>query len=351
MISQNPQNILLIQLGDIGDVILTIPCIRALKETFPAAYIYVAVRDKASGIIELCEWSSGVIPITNKKRGLVAEIGHQIRFFSKLRSLRFDLAIDMRTGTRGAIIAFLSGAGKRLAFFAPDGKLWRNRVFTNLVVPKYIIDQHMVDYNLGLLAPFKIIPKERKPQIRIPLESQRAIKDLFLKEGISGDLPLVAIQPFSLWQYKEWPQEKFVALINWIKEKYNLPILITGGPDERQRAADLATKAGKEVYNMAGKTSIEMYAALLSLCRLMISVDSAGPHLAAAVGTPTVTIYGPSSPDVWAPIGRQHLVVQKKLACVPCSLTGCEGSMVSRCIVDLDVDEVKLAVEKQLENL
>ena len=346
--SSSPGNILLLQLGDIGDVVLSFPCVRALKETYPEANVVVAVREKAAELIEMCPWADGVISVGKSSGNLCQQLNHQVKFITKLHRYRFDMAIDMRTGTRGAVLAYLSGAPRRIAFYAEDGKLWRNRVFTDLKKPAPTPNMHVIDFHLELLASFGIVPENKEPEIVIPEDIQQVAAELLLKEKIPAKLSIVAIQPFSLWSYKEWAPEKFAELISWIRKEYDLPVVITGGPDEREKAANLMNRCGEGVYNLAGKTPIGTYAALLQACSLLISVDSAGPHIAAAVGTPTVTIYGPAAPKAWAPRGGRHRVVQKDLPCVPCLQTGCNGSMVSRCIEELSVDEVIESVNSLL---
>jgi heptosyltransferase-3 len=338
-----PHNILLIQLGDIGDVVLSFSCARALKETFPEANIVFAVRDKACPLAALCTWASDVISISTEKRGILEEIVHHKNFFFQLRRFKFDVAIDLRTGTRGAILAFLSGAKKRISYYAFDGKLWRNKLFTDLVKP--LPNQHIIDSLLGLLASFTITTEDKEPQITVPIEKREGIKKLLEQENIDSDIPIIAIQPFSLWNYKNWPSQKFVELIGKIISKYKVSIVITGGPQEKARASELAEKFAGGVYNLAGKTSIDMYAALLQACELLISVDSAGPHIAAAVGTPTVTIYGPASPASWAPRGENHFVIQKDLPCVPCKQAGCDDEMGSLCLAKIDSGEVFKVVD------
>lgn len=340
---KSPQKILLIQLGDIGDVVLTFPCVRAIKESLPDAEVFLAVREKAAELVELCRWASGAVVVKNQRKGIWGWLTERISFFYHLRRQRFDLAIDMRTGTRGAILALSSGAKRRAAIFSEDGNLWRNRVFTELYqlsssVPLY----HIVDYNLCFLSLLSFSTESKSPEFTFPDHFSNELFACLEAEKVPDGRPLVAVQPFSLWQYKEWPQDKFVVLIRWLVDDLGMTVVVTGGAEEREKARGLVQKCGcSGVFNLAGKTSIGLYAALLKKCRFLISVDSAGPHIAAAAGTPTVTLYGPASPKTWAPRGQQHKVVQKNLPCVPCSQTGCNGSMRSRCLEEMEVWEVQ----------
>ena len=182
---RNIKHILLIQLGDIGDVVLTFPAMKGLRDFFPDAKIILAVRKKAGDLIENCPWADGVILIDSQKRSLKDEILYQWRFFSDLRKHKFDLAIDMRTGTRGAILAFLSGARQRIGFYADDGKLWRNRVFTHLADIDYRIGQYVGEYYSGILNYYGIPTQSALPTMPVSLSKQNIINFMLEQKNIS----------------------------------------------------------------------------------------------------------------------------------------------------------------------
>ena len=348
---KDTRNILLIQLGDIGDVVLSLPCIRALRENFRQADVIVAVREKAKELIEDCSWATGVIAIDKNRRSFIQEIIYQKKFFLKLRKYDFDLVIDLRTGTRGAILAMLSGAPQRIGFYSQDGKFWRNRLFTHIYSPQTEPGQHVADRYLDLLIAHNIKTDNCRPEIDVPLEKQQNADVLFTKENIPFDRPVVAVQPFSLWRYKEWGIDKYIQLIKRLISEFKVSVIITGSPDERERADEIIKQCRRNTYNLAGETSLGTLAAVLKVCSLFIGVDSAGIHIAAAVGIPTVSIFGASSSADWAPRGKQHLVVHKVLSCVPCDLKGCQGSGISRCLEELTVDEVMTVISSQMEKL
>ncbi len=348
-IQGSPRSILLIQLGDIGDVVLTLPCIRALRQTYPQARIVAAVWDKGAELLEECSWLDQVMAVTKQSCSLGQELVRQYDFFRSLRRLRCDLAIDLRTGTRGAIMTFLSGARQRIGFYAADGTLWRNRLFTSLVHREYTPDLHVTEYLLCLLEAFGITTQHRVPELSGGEKKQHTILADWAKNALPMDEKIVAVQPFSLWQYKEWGKDKYIALIRWLIAEQDALVLVTGSAAEHDRAEEIVRSCGPRCLNYAGKTSIGTYAALLRECRLLIGVDSAGLHIAAAVGTPTVGIFGPSSPVSWAPVGRQHLVVQKDFPCLPCREKGCDNREQSRCLDELTVQEVVAPLSAHLK--
>jgi len=345
------ESILLLQLGDIGDVVLSFPAIRALRENFPDARLVVAVREKAAELVADCPWTTDVISINTKQRKWYQELAYQKDFFLKLWKYNFDLAIDLRVDSRGAVLTLISGARQRIGFYAQDGKLWRNRFYSHFPYVEGRPGQHMAEYYLNLVRACDLETENIWPELVVPKEKLQKAIGLFKAENIKLERPVIAIQPFSLWPYKEWSVNKYVDLIQRISDEYDFSIIITGSPDEREKAHELIKKSGRHVHNFAGKTTIGMLAAVLKICRLFVGGDSAGIHIAAAVGTPTVSIFGPSSSVAWAPRGPKHSIAQKDLPCVHCGQKGCNGSGISRCLEELTLNEVMDAVNFQLDKI
>ncbi len=342
------KRILLIQLGDIGDVVLTIPTIKALKENYPSAEIFVLLRNYALELIEGCPWVDGVISVKKDKGKLRDEICYQKDLLLGLRRKGFELAIDLRAGTRGAIVSFLSGASFRVGRYRGDGRLWRNRLFTHLIEPENESCEYSALHNLNILAPLELRIEDTSPELTVTKEKERIAADILRRQKVPLERPIIAIHPFSRWGYKEWPIGNYIELINDIGSRYGVSIVITGPDDERDRAAEIVKGSKIDVYSLAGKTSIAELVAVLKRCSLLIGIDSAAVHIAAAVGIPTVTIFGPSSPVNWAPRGKQHCVIYKDLPCVPCRKKGCDNSEVSQCLDELSVEEVAPVIDKRL---
>jgi len=274
---------------------------------------------------------------------------HQWAFFRRVRSFRFDWAVDMKTGDRGAILAWLSGARERVSLYAWDGRLWRNRVFNRLLCPAQSPGRHMAEHYLSILQEIGVTTAHTRPEYRVPERRIREAVALLAREGVPADRPRIALQPFSLWPYKEWSMEKYAGLVRWLAGR-GYAVLITGSSDERARAAEL-TRRGPGAWNLAGKTSLGVLAALFQGCRAYIGVDSAGMHIAAAAGIPTIAFFGPSSTVDWAPRGREHAVIRKDLPCVPCQNKGCDDSGVSRCLDELTLEEAISVIWAHLERI
>ncbi|HOK07945.1 MAG TPA: glycosyltransferase family 9 protein [Syntrophales bacterium] len=347
-------SVLLIQLGDIGDVVLTLPAVAVVRRCFPVAKMIVAVREKARDLLEGHPWIDAVVGVETGKRNLHEALLHQWRFFSRLRSYRFDLAFDFRTGTRGALMALLSGARERVGFHERGSPPWRRLCFHRLYRREYQLGEPVAVFYASLLACHGLTIADEDLKVWLPVSPEREEKvDILLRNlGAAPKEPLAALQPCSLWRYKEWDIRRYTALMERLRARQPWTFVLTGSPEERERIAALQRQCllpENVVINLAGKTDIGDLPALFRRCALFIGPDSAGLHIAAAVGTPTVGIFGPSSPASWAPRGERHAVAAKDFPCVPCRRKGCddEGG-VSKCLEELTVDEVWSVVERQL---
>jgi heptosyltransferase-3 len=344
-------NILLIQFGDIGDVVWATPAFRAVKETCPKANVSVLLREGIGLLLKADPYIHKIFEVKRNRGNFINKVKGQYRLLRALHKERFDLVFDLRLDDRGAFMAFLSGAPVRVAITC-SGVLWRNRLFTHIVVPPAPKERIFgaAEQSLRLVREFGIDTKDTIPKLWVSEKVKRQAEKLFDGDNISTFHRWVTLNPFSRWPYKEWEYEKWVLIVDWLWEEYEIPTIIVGAPEEREKAITIANQCKGRIFNLAGKTTLDELAALLRLSSLHVGVDSAAPHIAAAVGTPTITIYGPSDWRDWAPRGKMHGVVTPDRDCVPCYQKGCEGSGTSKCFETLTVDKVERAIRIFLGN-
>jgi predicted lipopolysaccharide heptosyltransferase III len=349
--SKDIHNILLIQLGDIGDVVWATPTFRAVKETYPKANVSVLLRQDIGSLLEADPHIHRLFEVKRSRGNFINKVKEQYRLLRALHKERFDLVFDLRLDDRGAFMAFLSGAAVRVAKTCP-GVLWRNRLFTHIVVPPAHKERIFgaAEQSLRLVREFGIDTKDTTPKLWVSEKVKRQAEKVLEGYNITTFRRWITLNPFSRWLYKEWGYEKWVHIVEWLWEEYEIPTVIVGASEERERAIIIADKCKGRIFNLAGKTTLDELAALLRLSSLHVGVDSAPPHIAAAVGTPTITIFGPSDWRDWAPRGKIHSVVTPDRDCVPCHQKGCDGSGISRCFETLKVEKVKRAVRIFLEN-
>lgn len=338
------RNILVIQLGDIGDVVWSIPSLWSLKDAFPQAGLYVVVRKNRADFLLDDPHLAGIFTVDEKR------LFNSLVLISKIRAMKYDLLFDLRADDRGAYLSLLSGAKIKAAKYYPT-ILWRNRFFTHLVeeAPSDKSVQGAAEQSLKIIRGFGIAATTTIPRIYVADESRDRVNTLLMKENVPLKTDLLTVNPFSRWSYKEWSREKWLELAKFVRQRYGMSVVITGSESERKRAEEIAAQGAGTIFNLAGKTTLREMAALLERSQLHVGVDSAAPHIAAAVGTPTVTLFGPSDWHEWAPPGERNTVVHADMTCVPCRQKGCDGRGRSRCLDDLSVESVQTAVCRALD--
>ncbi|HUN53798.1 MAG TPA: glycosyltransferase family 9 protein [Smithella sp.] len=337
------RKILVIQLGDIGDVVWAIPAFWALRAAFPQAGLSVLVRNGNGEFLRDDSHIDKIFSVHGKS------VLGGLQLLRNLRREKIDLLFDLRADQRGAFISFLSGAKIRAAQYYTSLP-WRNRAFTHLVNPPAAKERILgaSEQSLKIIRGFGIKETTARPQVFVAQNMKDEMLNLLTAEKVETKNGWVSFNPFSRWAYKEWDADKWIQLASFIWQTYDMPVIITGSATERKRAEVLAANGQSPIHNLAGRTTLRELAALLQMSRLHVGVDSAAPHIAAAAGAPTITIYGPSDWRDWAPTGDTNMVVLPEMDCVPCREKGCDGNGRSICLDNLPVVKVQHAVETML---
>ncbi len=343
------KKILVVQLGDIGDVVWATPAIRALKDFCPHARVSVLVREGSGVLLEPDPSIDRVFEVLRDRGGLLNSVIGPLRLVSELRREGFDVVFDLRADERGAIMSFLSGAPMRAALLHQDVPFWRNRVFTHLATPSPspVRIRGAAEHSLSVIREFGVETDNPIPRLWISEEVNERVRQLLKTEGLN-ERRWVSLNPFSRWSYKEWGIDRWARIIDWLWDTTGLATVIVGSAEERSRAEELAAARAGKVYNLAGWTTLAELAGLLRVSHIHMGVDSAAPHIAAAVGTPTVTIFGPSDWFDWAPLGEGHRVIIPDRECVPCHRKGCDSLGKSRCLEELETEKVQRGIEELL---
>ena len=344
-------NILIIQLGDIGDVVWATPTFRAVKETYPQANVSILVREGFGSLLELDPHINRIFEVKHYKGNLLNRTKSQIKFIRDLRKACFDLVFDLRSDDRGAYMALLSGAQVRAALLY-RGLKWRNFLFTHLADPLSPKERihGAAEQSLLVVRGFGIDTEDGIPKLRVSEKARENVKQLLDREGVTAVGRWVTLNLFSRWQYKEWGYEKWARIVDWLWEEYKISTVIVGAPEEREKSINIVNKCNGQIFNLTGRTTLSELTAVLSLSCLHLGVDSAAPQIAAAVGTPTITIYGPSVWSEWAPPGEIHSVITPDCDCAPCHQKGCNDSGISKCLEELTVDKVKGVIQEFLDH-
>lgn len=338
-----PRNILLIQLGDIGDVVLTTPTVRAVKETYPGARVSILVFKPYGSLLAADPNIYEVVETTRTRGPLIRRLHESLVFALSLRQKHYDFVIDLRTGDRGAILSFFTGAPVRVGCQGVKKQFWHEILFTKIIRDLKVAPPPVhpgADQSLRVVRELGITTEDSTPRLYIAPGDRLRAGALLAEAGLAPGTRMVTVNPFSRWKYKEWSNAKWEEVIDRLWEAHRIPAVLIGSSEEAAGCQEIVAGREGRAFNLAGKTTLGELAAVISMSSLHLGVDSAAPHIAAAVGTSTVTIYGPSDWRAWRIVNERHRVISTAMDCAPCNMMGCDGSGKSRCLDDLAVEPV-----------
>ena len=345
------KKILVMKFRHIGDVLLIVPVIRALKETFPDASVTVLVNRGTEDVLAGNPLIDELVTLERrvKELSVVERYINEIRFIKKIRSKGFDMTVDLTGGDRAAILSCVSGAGYRLGWKSGKGFIGKKYCHTHPVAPQS--GRHMVLQNLEIVNQYGIDTADLSVDFQIPEKERLAIKETLREYNIREDDTIVHIHPTSKWLFKCWKDEYMAEIIAWIVGQ-GMKVVLTSAPEknEIEKVKKILSlipglqAADPGIIDLSGKTSIKGLAAISEISDLFIGVDSAPMHIAAAVKTPVIALFGPTDENIWGPYGMDHVVIAKNLPCKPCKKGMCEGIQLRECMRAIKPDDVKEAV-------
>lgn len=329
-------HILLLNTTAMGDTLLSTPAIRVLREVFPEARITSFVSPIAKEILlnnpninRIIDYPGRIsLPFFFRLPGII----------KGLRKEKVDLSIVLDSNDPEAgPFSYLSGAPVRIGWHES-----RLSFLFNLPARKKINGLHIVDIKLKALETIGVKAVGRKPEIFLSEEEETKADRMLRDEGLSEE-GIVGIHPFGAKRYKWWPEEYVVSSCNLLLKRYNYRTIIFGGNKERPFAKEMFGKISVKPLIAAGKLSIRESAALIKRCSFFITSDSGPMHIAQAVGTPTIAIFGPTDPSSTGPTGEKNIVLKKEINCSPCKVYDC--SHVS-CMKATGIEDVIGAIEE-----
>ena len=341
------RSILVIKLRHIGDVLLTTPAFRALRVAYPGAKIYAVVNSGTADMLTLNPNIDEVIPL-KKGQGMLREL----EFIKRVRALKPDLAINMTEGDRGAIMALLSGARYRIGV-DPEGEGFFGKKFLYSHTVGYPrMRTHRVFMDLGLLAPLGIKADKPRLELYFSPDDAMAVESLLKTNGITDGDRIAVVHPTSRWLFKCWRDEAAAGVIDYLEGR-GIKVILTSGPEKKEldKIASIISLTKNKPVDLSGRLTLKQLAALIKRSLLYFGVDTAPMHMAAAVGTPVVALFGPSDSKVWGPFSDKSKVIalEDRFDCMPCHQDGCGGSKKSRCLEAITEEETITAIDEVLD--
>ena len=335
--------ILIVQTAFIGDVVLTLPLIQQTASLFPESDVHVLTIPTSVPLVETHRDVRRVWVF--KKRTEHRGVKALWRFARQLKNEQFDLALVPHRSLRSALLVWLADIPRRVGFDKSAGR-W---LFTD-VIP-YPTGVHEIERNLQLLRPFWEWNGERiLPNIFFTEQDHDNVQR-WLHQMNLQDQEFIALAPGSIWATKRWLPERFARLADQLIAR-GWPVVLIGGPEDNALAERICSLAQHPIVNAAGEFSVRESALLLKHARLLVSNDSAPMHLAVAVRTPVVAIFGPTVPAFgFYPYGENDRVVEDtQLSCRPCGIHGHQECPLGThaCMQHITVEMVLNAVEEMI---
>lgn len=303
--SNQPQRILISRQTAIGDVLHGVPVLNALREAFPRAYIAWMVEGRNG---ELLDGHPALDKVLAVPRHWMHSPATTLRVRRELQALRIDTSLDLQGLTKSAVAAWFSGAKTRIGFDGVDGRE-ASRWFNNrLILPT---STHVIDRNLELLRGLGITSRRVRFDLPETTADAEMASELIKKLGFRGGFAM--INPGAGWKSKLWPRQRFAAVARHLSRSCGLPSLVVwAGPAELLWAREIVSLAGS-CAAVAPPTTLTQLASIARLGSLFVSSDTGPLHLAVAVGTPSVGLYGPVSAERNGPYGPGHIALQQML--------------------------------------
>ena len=324
--------LLFVRLGSLGDIVHTVPAVAAVRRTLPGAEIHWLVDVRQLDVLDLVEGLSRIVPVRSTPGGWLSAAG-------SLRNERYDAALDFQGLLKSAALAWISGARSVVGFAREALREPAAALFYKETVAPHA-GAHVIDKNIALLRAIGVRPPGRT-EFRFVSKPSAALQRAHSLVGSRFAL----INPGAAWPNKRWPPDRLGAVAAAIRSRFDLPSIVLWGPAERD-VAERVVAASCGAAALAPITSVADLFALSRAAALMVSGDTGPLHIAAAMGTPIVGIYGPTDPARNGPWSRDDVCVSRFAQCGCHHQRRCVQS--TWCLEDIQVGDVVDAVERRL---
>jgi lipopolysaccharide heptosyltransferase I len=348
------ERVLLVRLSAIGDVLQCLHALADLKAARPDLPVHWVVEERCASVLEGHPALAGVVVF--RRRDLAHDLrrpwlwpralGRILALRRALRAAAPTVAVDLQGNLKGALLARLSGAPRRIGLAAGQGGKEKAHWLATETVTLPPPPVHRADRARALLAPLGLRPGAGRPAVA-GVEAAGGWAEQRLREAGVGSGAFAVLHPgvSGFGSFKRWPPARWAALAKELRARHGLPVLLTAGPGEEAVAGEVAALSEGAARPAPATDSLARLGALLSRANLVVGADTGPVHLAALLGVPTVALFGPKDPAVYAPRGPRARVVWKRIWCSPCRLRVC-GDPV--CMTDMRLEEVMPTVDAAL---
>lgn len=347
----SPGEILLVKFCCMGDAVLMLPALRALRAKFPAARIVMLCTPRTTAIFRDCADLDEVevFELTGTRGALefvTRGVPALVRTVARMRRRRFALAIDFDNYYNWTTwLGFACGVPVRVGFDSPGQG--RANLLTKPV--PYAGPRHMVEFYLDLVRAVGADTADRTPRLAPPSEAESWAEAFLAADGFAAGGPIVALSPgrSEAWHFIRWAEERFAEVGERLHHEFGARVLLVGGAAEEAIAARMCERLaarGVPVRSAVGRSNLHQSLALMRRSALLVCNDSGPMHLSAAVGAPTLAVFGPAHHTRWGPYGPANRVLRRELPCSPCLFMGKLGVCPAEPLACLDVPVERVLV-------
>jgi len=346
-----PQKILVIRLSAIGDAVRTAPAVHAIRRRFPDAVIHWLVEDKCADVLDGFAGVDELKLVPRrvwKKMGILKRISSFFRFIRELRGEKYDMVVDFHGILKSGLYARLSGCKRRVGYGPEIAKEW-NTLFTNEKIAGVSGPLSRYDRNFLLARYFDPDAVEQNPGLPIPADDKQTATEFLSQYGI-GFQSAAFLYPGTSprGRYKRWAPENYAKLSDMIQLTLHMPVLVGWGPGEEE-IVDRLMETASEAPVILPATTMQELAAFIGASRVFIGGDTGPMHIASLMGTPVVTIFGPSDPIVNEPARfTPFKIVTASVDCSPCRNKKCNHLKCLTAVTpEMVMDSLKAVLSEQ----
>ncbi len=348
----HPYNMLVLRLGSLGDLLHVLPAVQAIQRHFPKTKIHWAVDDRHARLLEMAPELEGLVvferkrvtPMLSSLANFWKGVGAVRDFIRRLRSFRFVASLDFHARLRSGFFSFFSGARVRLGYRTlSEG----NYLFNNVHVPTS--DGHAIERHMKLAQACGADHEPQRPKLVVPTKALEEIDDFLAHHDLQAER-FVFVHPGCSTGVKQWPMEHWATLMQQLHERHELRSVVGHGPGEEESAQELVHHVPGAI--LAPEPDLHGLAALCKRAKLAVAPDTGPLHVAAALGTPVVGLYGPTRPEQYGPYWEPCRVVDAGAGCpdrTRCYKRRHQEDARCDCLAKLSPDTVRTACEDLLK--
>ncbi|MFH1287754.1 MAG: glycosyltransferase family 9 protein [bacterium] len=334
-----PKKILIIRFSSIGDIVLTSPVIRVLRQKFPKSVISMLVKEEFAPLAADCPYLNEIV--TLKKDDSLISLA------KRLKGNKFDVILDLHHNLRSLYLDFTLSPKKSLIY---DKRVLKRWVLLNFKLNLFRQKTSVVEYYFETLKSLGINDDDKRLELWVnKTDEEKAVE--FLNKNIEDKKCLIGLSPFAHWETKCWPLSYYLELMKNINKKMDCQFVIFGGPGEDKKLGNIFNELKIKPLIAIGWLSLMAQAALIKKCDYFIGNDTGLMHIADAADIPLIAFFGPTVPEFgFAPSGKNAVILSRNLKCRPCSLHGShscpKGTL--ECLVSITPEEVSSKVMKYI---